>query len=190
MLLAPVKADGIYMMNSKNINTEINRLSDIYHSLDKFERSKFFTLLDLFIKAVRKKSDHSELIKFLDSYINKGKDKNSDTYSFKKIRSLIASRKEIPQRDYERINEFIWKILPELSLFRDINELNNFLSYILNFEAKYHPRLKNKRKLTDIYKKFYDSLDKDERDEIFRDLALRVFAEVSKKERDRYMEKN
>lgn len=127
------------------INKKLQILQDKFETLSVSEQKDFDKLLSYLIDLIESDSTNNNYIKDITKYLSKKivreKSKNKPL-DFSKLRNmLVHGQYKAEYREYEaeynqKLDKIIWIILPELSYFKNLQNLSNFLGNYLNVNIR------------------------------------------------------
>jgi len=186
------------------ISKKLQILQDKYETLSVSEQKDFDKLLFYLINSIELNSINKNFIKDITTYLSKKfareKSKNKPL-DFSKLRNmLVHGQNEAEYREYEdyyhkKLDKIIWIILPELSHFKNLQNLSNFLGNYLDVNAKEdenihdmikHLKLKTKHEVVNAYRNLYSHFNGEKKIESLRELGRGVLVIATKKELDKF----
>lgn len=164
------------------MNKEIKKLQDKYSFLNETKRANVDDILRMLNHYLNDSSAISDMKQILQKKFKYSDHDNSiKEFNILKIRNDIVHNKNISEELKVKLEPKIWEMLPHLNALNNIQELQNFLSYIFNLELGPKTK-KTKKSLTEQYLSYYKKLKPPEKDKIFYLLATRVLLLASKEE--------
>lgn len=96
------------------------------------------------------------------------------------IKKEILCSKKIPLNIYSELTSFIWNNIASFKIFKNNEELNNFLAYMMRINIKTNN--KTKSNIVNLYKNIFAMKTDDEKYKIMNDIVMSIFCEFEKDE--------
>jgi len=186
------------------INKKLKILQDKFETLSVSEQKDFDKLLSYLIDLIESDSTDNNYIKDITKYLSKKivreKSKNKPL-DFSKLRNiLVHGQYKAEYREYEaeynqKLDKIIWIILPELSYFKNLQNLSNFLGNYLNVNIREdedihnmitQQKLKTKEEVINAYRNLYSRFKGEKKMESLRELGRGVFVVATKQELNKF----
>jgi len=186
------------------INKKLKILQDKFETLSVSEQKDFDKLLSYLIDLIESDSTNNNYIKDITKYLSKKivreKSKNKPL-DFSKLRNiLVHGQYKAEYREYEaeynqKLDKIIWIILPELSYFKNLQNLSNFLGNYLNVNIREdedihnmitQQKLKTKEEVINAYRNLYSRFKGEKKMESLRELGRGVFVVATKQELNKF----
>ncbi len=186
------------------INKKLKILQDKFETLSVSEQKDFDKLLSYLIDLIESDSTNNNYIKDITKYLSKKivreKSKNKPL-DFSKLRNiLVHGQYKAEYREYEaeynqKLDKIIWIILPELSYFKNLQNLSNFLGNYLNVNIREdedihnmirQQKLKTKEEVINAYRNLYSRFKGEKKMESLRELGRGVLVVATKQELNKF----
>jgi len=186
------------------INKKLKILQDKFETLSVSEQKDFDKLLSYLIDLIESDSTDNNYIKDITKYLSKKivreKSKNKPL-DFSKLRNiLVHGQYKAEYREYEaeynqKLDKIIWIILPELSYFKNLQNLSNFLGNYLNVNIREdedihnmitQQKLKTKEEVINAYRNLYSRFKGEKKMESLRELGRGVLVVATKQELNKF----
>jgi hypothetical protein len=185
------------------INKKLKILQDKFETLSVSEQKDFDKLLSYLIDLIESDSTNNnirDITKYLSKKIVREKSENKPL-DFSKLRNmLVHGQYKAEYREYEaeynqKLDKIVWIILPELSYFKNLQNLSNFLGNYLNVNIREdedihnmitQQKLKTKEEVINAYRNLYSRFKGEKKMESLRELGRGVLVVATKQELNKF----
>ncbi len=183
------------------IENKLKKLQSEYKKLSSDQQKDVEKLISLLIDFINqsdssKKSYFADINKYLSNKLKREKKKNKPLDIFQ-LRNLIIHNKPIESEYDKNLQNLVWDMLPELTYFKNIENLSNFLGNYLHVDVRddndiheqiEKKKIKSKHDVIDEYRKLYEGFSKTKKKESLRELARGMFVVAQKDELFKFKE--
>jgi hypothetical protein len=160
---------------------QLEQLQERFPKLNEGNKKHLEEVLDILLELMNisptaEKDSLGEIRNYLRRKLNSERD--IEDFDILKIRKYVVHKKnkKFMQKYHLEITQVMWDILPELSEFININELDSYLAYFFRIKLGKEENFTDKKAVISRYKELYGKLETDKKNKLFQDLAYSIFA--------------
>lgn len=177
------------------LNQTLENLEMAYAKLSLVKQREFEAVLLTLDKLIDMEIKHDkdylkEVNKYLSNKIKREKS-NGQPLNIFKLKSLIRYKKQYPTEYHEKLETLLCAMLPELSYFKKLDNLANFLGNSLPVDLKddkeihekiSHQELTTRQQVVESYQSLYQQFELEKQHKALHKLGRGVFTVATRKE--------
>jgi len=173
------------------LKDKIKKLKELSDRLSPIQAQQFETVLDKLILKLNAQIESTDRLPRTNRKSHTTPNEAAELANLFKLKEFVLKKRKSPLEIDNILYCHVWHLIPEISSFKDVNELDNFLSYTLHSNIKKPASYaQSKDKLVEWYRNAFDAMDQDAKQTVFNDLARRIFATATKEDFSRIVKKD